>query len=329
MCRAVLRPGLLLALIAGASGLAGVPHAVVAQAHEFALFGDNPYRPEGVPKVEALIEDVNQRGELRWVIHVGDTKGGGQPCSDDFLRSRFELYQNFAAPFVFTPGDNDWYDCVRDSAGGWDAYERLDFLRGLYFPQPGLTTGGRTMEVRPQSSDPEYPEFVENVRWEHGGVVYATVHLVGLTRAPEDGGASTRRVEAATAWIARAFETAREQGSAGVFIATQVDPWVVWGLPPLVRQICVPCLMPRPGLEPLYALLTDESSAFPGQVVLAVGDTHIFRVDKPLYRTDGSLVQNFTRVETFGDPLVHWVRVSVDPDTRSVFTFHQELVPGN
>tara|TARA_R110002096_G_scaffold358509_1_gene551581 strand:- start:336 stop:539 length:204 start_codon:yes stop_codon:yes gene_type:complete len=64
-------------------------------------------------------------------------------------------------------------------------------------------------------------------------------------------------------------------------------------------------------------------------VVLAVGDTHIFRVDKPLYRADGTLVENFTRVETFGHPNVHWVRVRVDPSERSLFTFRQELVPEN
>jgi hypothetical protein len=60
-----------------------------------------------------------------------------------------------------------------------------------------------------------------------------------------------------------------------------------------------------------------------------VGDTHIFRVDKPLYRDDRTLVENFTRVETFGNPNVHWVRVSVDPRDSQVFTFHQELVPDN
>jgi hypothetical protein len=60
-----------------------------------------------------------------------------------------------------------------------------------------------------------------------------------------------------------------------------------------------------------------------------VGDTHIFRVDKPLYRDDRTLVENFTRVETFGNANVHWVRVSVDPRDSQVFTFHEELVPDN
>jgi len=296
-------------------------------AYEFALFGDNPYRPENVPRVEALVEDVNRRGDLEWVIHVGDTKGGGQPCTDEFLRGRFELYQRFSIPFVFTPGDNDWFDCVRPGAGARDEYERLGFIRSLYFPDPGSTTGGRPMATRSQSAGSDYSEFVENVLWTHGGVVYATIHLLGLGREPTDPEVATRRMNAALTWIRTAFSEARESGSVGVFLATQVDPWIVWGLPSLVRQRCAACLEPRPGLEELYPLLVEESDSFPGQVVLAVGDTHIFRVDKPLYRTDATLVENFTRVETFGDPDVHWVRVRVDPRERSVFSFYQELVP--
>ena len=72
-----------------------------------------------------------------------------------------------------------------------------------------------------------------------------------------------------------------------------------------------------------------SGTPFGKPVVLAVGDTHVFRVDKPLYREDGSLVESFTRVETFGSPYVHWVRVTVDPSDRQVFSFHQELVEEN
>ena len=124
--------------------------------HEFALFGDSPYRPESVARVEDLIEDVNERADLEWVIHVGDIKGGAQPCTDEFLRSRFDLYQGFAIPLVYTPGDNDWFDCVGEAAGEYDEYERLDYLRSVFFPEPNQTTGGGSMEVRSQRSEPGY-----------------------------------------------------------------------------------------------------------------------------------------------------------------------------
>ena len=176
------------------------------------------------------------------------------------------------------------------------------------------------MAVQTQSAEVGYEEYIENVMWTSGGVVYATVHLLAVTRSPSSEDVAAQRMGAAIAWIAKAFELAQANNGLAVFVATQVDPWPVSGRPPLE---------PRASLEPLYPLLVERSDAFDGQVVLAVGDTHIFRVDKPLYRADGSLVENFTRVETFGDPLIHWVRVTVDPTDRQVFTFRQELVPGN
>ncbi len=294
---------------------------------DFALMGDNPYGARGVPKFAALVEHVNTRGDLEWVLHVGDVKTSAEPCSDELLRSRFELYQRFETPFVFTPGDNDWFDCGSD----FNDYERLEFVRKLFFPNPQYTTGGRPMSVESQGSSAAFGEFVENLRWMRADVVFATVHLVSVTRPPRVPATAERRMDAALAWIARAFEIARERDARGVFLATQADPWFVSGLPAVMNMLsCPQCLTPRPGLERLYTALAEHAIAFGRPVVLAVGDTHVFRVDKPLYLPDdGGLVENFTRVETFGSPDVHWVRVVVDPTTPWVFTFHQELVDAN
>jgi hypothetical protein len=42
-----------------------------------------------------------------------------------------------------------------------------------------------------------------------------------------------------------------------------------------------------------------------------------------------SCIEHFTRVETFGSPNVHWIRVSVDPSDPQVFTFKPEIVRQN
>ena len=56
----------------------------------------------------------------------------------------------------------------------------------------------------------------------------------------------------------------------------------------------------------------------------------IFRVDKPLLSPiKGVGLENFNRVEVFGNPFVYWVRVSVDLKRREAFTFHQESIPEN
>ena len=73
-------------------------------------------------------------------------------------------------------------------------------------------------------------------------------------------------------------------------------------------------------------------------VVLAHGDTHQPRVDKPLMSPtvpvtpsapNPARVENFTRVETYGFPDTHWIRVTVDPDDDEVFRFELMTVKKN
>lgn len=294
---------------------------------QFALIGDGPYSPYGEEVAARMIEDINARDGVEWVVHLGDVKGGSQSCEDGLLESRRALFDRFEMPFILTPGDNDWFDCVRESAGSFDDYERLAFTRSLFFPEPAMTTGQRPMALRSQALESEYSEYVENRMWEAGGAVFATVHLVAMTRLPSDSTTAHRRLLAASDWIRTAFQTAREADAAGVFLATQVDLWPVSAPTEFQGEWCRLCGQPVPGMSPIYDVLSEEAASYDGQVVIAVGDTHVFRVDKPLQGADGSILQNVTRVEGFGEPTLNWIRVEVDPAERQVFTFYQELLP--
>jgi hypothetical protein len=187
------------------------------------------------------------------------------------------------------------------------------------------------MAVESQGGSDEFGEFVENVMWVHGDVVFSTVHLIGLFRPPRDQAIADRRMDAALAWIARAFDVANDRDARGILIATQADPWLVSGLPLVMDMLACPqCLAPTRGLERLYTALADHTIAFGRPVVLAVGDSHVFRVDKPLRSAEsGLMIENFTRVETFGHPDVHWIRVTVDPEEPELFSFHQQIVEAN
>jgi hypothetical protein len=294
----------------------------------FALIGDNPYVDFNVPKYETMIDEINGTDGLSWLIHLGDVKSSGQSCSDEVLKARFEMNQRIDLPFILTPGDNDWFDCHRKSAGGWDPVDRLASLRRIWFPEPGMTTGSRPFEVVSQGDSLVHPEFVENVYWIKDDVIFGTAHLVGIT--PGEGGLEIHEalMAAGLAWIEEIFSVAESTGARGVFLATQVDPYLATIFPGLLTLICESCPYVRPGYEALNAALVEHARRFGKPVVLAVGDTHIFRVDKPLY-DDSGLVENFTRVEVFGHPNVHWVRVLVDPATNEVFQFRQELIEAN
>jgi hypothetical protein len=65
------------------------------------------------------------------------------------------------------------------------------------------------------------------------------------------------------------------------------------------------------------------------------GDSHYFRIDKPFLNAQGQRLENFTRVETFGNNAgngnndVQWLKVTVDPASREVFSYQPMIVPGN
>ena len=84
------------------------------------------------------------------------------------------------------------------------------------------------------------------------------------------------------------------------------------------------------GFDEFLAALEKETVAFGEPVVYVHGDTHIFRVDKPLFgSTSRRTIENFTRVATIGYPDTHWVRAIVDPKETNVFSFRLEIVEAN
>ena len=288
---------------------------------QFALIGDNPYQDYNFPKYERMIDDINSRNP-QWVIHVGDMKSGGTECSDENLIAIKQINQRFKAPFIVTPGDNDWFDCSRESAGAYDRRERLNRLREIFF------SNDSGMEVMRQADAGAHTQYVENLVWAKDQVVYGTVHLVGITG--REGGVNIHNeiMLAGTDWLAKIFAEADRVDAKGVFIATQADLYPLTAEPHALRAVCPHCPLVRPFYEIFHEALLENLRNFDKPVVLAVGDTHIFRVDKPIY-DNGKLVEHFTRVETFGEGQVHWVRVMVDTGSREVFSFHQEIIPEN
>ena len=82
--------------------------------------------------------------------------------------------------------------------------------------------------------------------------------------------------------------------------------------------------------------LEKEVVGYGKPVLLLHGDTHYFRVDKPLFRSGvfgggdrGRQIENFTRVEVHVFPEAHWVRITVDPSHASVFSVREEVVDAN
>ena len=62
-------------------------------------------------------------------------------------------------------------------------------------------------------------------------------------------------------------------------------------------------------------------------MLLLHGDTHTFRVDKPVANsTTGEMATNLTRVETFGHPFMHWVLITVASEDLDRFNIQPMIV---
>ncbi len=288
----------------------------------FAIFGDAPYGRIEQIKVGKLIRALNT-ADLQWVINLGDILW--YPCSEQLFRARFELFQHIRHPFIYTPGDNEWADCHERIAGSYQPLDRLQSLRSIFFPDPSSSTGGATLDLVSQAADSIFNDFPENARWTHEGIVFATVHVVGSWNAGErfvgrswqDDAARARRDSAGINWLRQAFQTAHEIEAKGVVIAMHADP-----------SFDAPLDDPeRMAYDGFLFELEKQVERFGRPVLLIHGDNHEFVVDKPLKRrTTGRVLENFTRLESFGSPDVGWVSVLVDTSSAALFGFQPHLV---
>ncbi|MGQ0749162.1 MAG: hypothetical protein ACT4PS_01370 [Betaproteobacteria bacterium] len=279
----------------------------------FAALGDAPYYDHEEQTFVEMLAAMN-REPLAFSVHVGDFKSGSSECSDALYQQRREWFERSAHPFVFVPGDNDWTDCWRTFAGGYDTRERLQKLREMFFAQPA-SLGQRRMALTRQSDiDPEraYPE---HARWIHEGVLFVTLNVPGsFNNATRDRDEFRTRDGAVRSWIAEAFRLTRAKQLAAVVLIMQANPWAATG-------------PQRHVYAPLLETMTYQTQQFPGEVVLIHGDTHRYRVDQPLVDPQTRRpIRNFTRIEVFGSPGVNWVRVRVEKKNGGV-TFH--AAPGS
>ena len=290
---------------------------------EFALIGDLPYSPEQETKFPSLIADINI-SPAAFVVHDGDIKSGSSLCDDATFVSRKQLFDNFEMPFILAYGDNEWTDCHRKNNGSYDPVERLAKLREI-FSQGSQSLGKRTLTLTRQSENPQFAKYRENVRWIYHGVVFFAINMPGSNnnfgRTSEQDKEYADRNSANLAWIKECFALAHRDNSKGIMLIAQANPG--FELEPTDKR--------RSGYNDFIAALETETRNFQRQVVFVHGDTHYFRIDKPLPRftdeTQLPRIKNFTRVETFGSPNLHWLRAFYDPKNPNVFEFKQQIVP--
>jgi hypothetical protein len=324
------------AAAAGAIALAGcatMSETSSAARFSFAVIGDLGYEEPFEPQLDRVLDEIN-RTPLSFVVHLGDLASPPRACSDEVRAKRLAQLKATAHPTIFTPGDNDWTDCheQQTKVKTYTPDERLSNLRQMFFPGPN-TLGQRTFALKRQSdsADASTARYRENARWEQGGVVFLTVHLVGSNnnrgRTAEADAEFVDRTSANIKWLRDGFRHAAETNARAVIIFTQANIFFD-NTPVAGDRDANPS-----GFTETRNIVEELSTAFRKPVLFVHGDTHYFRVDKPLgngtRQKRGQSLENFTRLEGFGQPNHHWVHVTVEPDDPGVFTIRERIVRGN
>jgi hypothetical protein len=311
------------------------------------LWGDLPYSTTqatvGVPN---LIADMNSQ-RLAFTAHDGDLKSGSSECTNAVYTQALSYFNSLRAPAAFTPGDNDWVDC--DRTPGYNSLKQLDLERHLFFSTP-FTLGQHRLREEVQQAPPCLSSTgttpcVENRRWTLGGVTYATLNIQGscnnLCDVDPDPAEYAARNAADIAWMQQTFAEARARNSAAVMFVSQADPGFnddqVQGAPTRNPETLSEddAQASTDGFHDFLSALRDEVIAFRKPVAYVHGDSHYFRIDKPFENPQGQRLENFTRVETFGDHQengdndVNWLKVTIDPSSREVFSYQPQIVPAN
>jgi hypothetical protein len=342
------------------------------------LWGDMPYSDAqaqvGVPN---LIADMND-ADIQFSVHDGDLKAGSATpgsvtpttCADALYTQGLGFFNSLKKPAMFTPGDNDWTDCDRVSNGSFNATERLQHERDLFFsgPYADRSMGKEQMKQEVQTAalcvgwdygtntEVAGKPCVENRRWVFHKVVYATVDIQGTCNnlcasgsktdpsvgdANGDATEEAAREAADEQWLQQTFDEAVATKAAAVMIIGQADPGFDDS-----DATRAPTRNPKTlaeddanaahdGYVAFLTKLRKLTIDFGKPVVYVHGDSHYFRVDKPLQDKNGLRIENFTRVETFGDNQqqgvndVHWVKALVDPESKDVFAFQPQTVTAN
>jgi hypothetical protein len=291
--------------------------APAQQGFSFVALGDLPYGSpdKAYGSYRALIDRINQVGP-DFSIHVGDFKAGSTLCSDEEFANQRDHFQRFKGAVVYTPGDNEWTDCHRANNGSYDPLERLAALRQGFF-KPNQSLGAQPIRVQSQAQRmPAYAAYVENLRWQHQGVQFNTVHIVGSNNNLEarDAAASREFYErdaANIAWIQSAFADAASQNPSLIVFAFQADVFdsksIYEDFPSWsgFRQSIGETLLPL-------------AQRWGKPVLVIHGDSHKFKLDQP-FSLNRQPLSNITRLIVPGASDVRAVKVTVQPGAALAF----------
>lgn len=299
---------------------------IVAKPFSFAAIGDMPYETASPPvKFDRLIKAINE-AQPAFTIHIGDIISGRTKCSEANYAIAKSRFNQFSSALIYTPGDNEWTDCHRIFGGQYNALNRLDIIRRMFFSNPARSLGQRPLTLQSQARLMRaFRGYPENRMFEKSGVLFATVHVVGSKNnfrlsSPEAVAEYRARDRANLAWILLAFNQAIKKAAPAIVFAWHAN---VHATPRFNRSAPY-----SPAFVKTINAIEAGAKRYGKPVLIISGDFHVFDV-APFLNVSRQPVPNVTRLQVFGDGQVHGTLVRVNPAGPNVFSIAPLLVTAN
>ena len=299
-------------------------YAQTSESFKFVALGDMPYKlPDDEVRYERLISEINKLNPS-FSIFIGDTKSGSTPCSDEYNLKVRENFNQFSSPLIYSIGDNEWTDCHRPLAGGYDPLERLNSLRSSFFNTNKSFGKKKLLLTRQGDIDPAYKKFTENAYWVKNRILFVNLHIPGsnnnFEREESAKAEYQERNLANLAWIKQMFLLAKAKQYAAIVFAYQADMFYT---PNQASD-------PDSGYKDTLHTLSHQAQEFKKPVLLIHGDSHRLIIDQPLKTVDQKYsLENVLRLQVMGAEQVQAVEINVNPLAEQPFDFRPILLKQN
>ncbi len=267
----------------------------------FIALGDMPYRKKDLPAFDKLIAEINHRNP-RFVVHLGDMKGGPGAFKKDLYVGRREIFSEIKAPFIYTPGDNDWVDGRVTAKGMRTPATRLKKLRQVFYDDAENTIDSKLWIIRQDT-------FVENAWWTMNDILFLTLHTIGKNNNRTNNRTEfNKRNKANLEWLANCVGEAPHHA---IVVFTHANLWH----PGRKRPI-------QSGFAELIEAIGKLAADLSIPVLVMHGDKHKLLVDSPsISATASAHISSLTRVQVMGDDHIGAVEVMVHEDSCVRFGF--------
>lgn len=239
---------------------------------------------------------------LAFVVSHG-IKGEKETCNDALYQERRDMLQKAGNGVMVTLTASDWVNCAT-TGGKSGAMERLSRLRDLLF-NGEFSLGSTRLPLLRQSASPQFRSYGENVRWEVGNVLFATINLPAdnnhyLTDAGRNSEFEDRQV-ANRVWLQRLFRIATYQKMEAIVLFADGNP--------LAGK---PSGRSRDGFAETRKQLKTLASRFSGRVLMISSRT----TNRKVIPGEIAWQENLGRLEVPSG----WTKVTVDTTMKPPFS---------